>query len=233
MTIVSGAPIPHRGASHHDRGVSLVEVLVAIGLFGVLGTLLLGVALSTAKVTNDNRQVATIGEESRAGMERMSRELRQTARLTSVNLPQATNDSTRFTLWADFNGNKCIDAQGTDPEELTYVWNPTTRRLTLTATVAGTTYTERLLAATVSRFVLELDSSAWQYDENQDGTTTWREIDSSPIGDRNPGAFTDAELQRIDLVELSLTATDGTHKLDYTTRVNLRNQNQDTEMRRC
>jgi hypothetical protein len=224
--------------------MSLVEVLVAIGLFGVLGSLLLGVALSTAKITDHTRQVTNIGEESRAGLGRMSRELRQATRLTRVNLPQATNDSTRFTLWADFNGNKCIDVQGADPEQLTYVWNPTTRRLTLTATVAGTTaagsspsppvtYTERLLAATVSSFTLDLNSSAWQYDNNQDGTTTSQEIDSSPIGDGDPNVFTDAELERIDLMELSLTATDGTHALKYATRVNLRNQNQDTEMLPC
>ena len=222
-----------REPSRGDAGVSLVEVLVAIGLFGVLGSLLLGVALSTVKVTDSTRQVATIGEESRAGMERMSRELRQTARLTSVNLPEAANDSTRFTLWADFNGNKCIDVNGVDPEELTYVWNPTTRRLTLTASVSGTTYTERLLAATVSSFTLALNSSSWQYDDDVDGTTTWRELNSSPIGDGIATNFTDAELERIDLMELDLTATDGTHTFRYTTSVDLRNQNQDTEMRPC
>ena len=224
---------PQREARRHDAGVSLVEILVAIGLFGVLGSLLLGVALSTAKVTDDTRQVATIGEESRAGMERMTRELRQTARLTSVNLPEATNDSTRFTLWADFDGNKCINVNGADPEELTYVWNPTTRRLTLTASVAGTSYTERLLAATVSSFSLELNSSSWQYDDDQNGTTTWQELNSSPIGDGIATVFTTAELDRIDLMRLSLTATDGTHSFRYTTSVDLRNQNQETGMRRC
>jgi type II secretory pathway pseudopilin PulG len=221
------------GAPRRDAGVSLVEILVAIGLFSVLGTLLLGVALSTAKVTDNTRQVANIGEESRAGMERMTRELRQTAKLTSVHLPAATNDSTQFTLWADFNGNKCIDASGVDPEQLTYVWNPVTKRLTLTATVLTDTYTERLLAATVSSFTLSLNSSAWQYDKDQDGVTSWQEVNASSIGDGNATNFSDAELERIDLIQLDLTATDGTHSFRYRTRVNLRNQNQDVEIRLC
>jgi type II secretory pathway component PulJ len=230
-TVPPTEPAPGRPAL--DAGVSLVELIVAIALFSLLGTLLLGVALSTRTVTGDTQQLGSVGEETRVGMERLTRELRQAARLTSVQLPVAANDKTRFTLWADFNGNKCIDGQGLDPEQLTYVWDPTTDRLTLTATVQGQVITERVLAANVSKFDLDLRSSAWQYDSNQDGITTWQELDDSSIGNQDPQAFTPAELQRIDLVGLSLTATDEGHSVGYSTQVNLRNQNQDVEMRSC
>jgi type II secretory pathway pseudopilin PulG len=227
-------PVPNP----RDAGTSLVEVLVAIGLFGLLGTILLSLALSTANVTENTRQIASVGEESRLAVERMTRELRQATRLKDVHLPASPNDQTRFTLWADFNGTKCIDALSVDPEVLTYIWDPTSQKLTLTATVPDAsghpeTLTELVLAAKVTTFTLDLNSSAWQYDENQDGTTTWQEINESSIGDSNGANFTEAELERIDLVRLSVTATDGDHAVTISSRVNLRNQNQDYEMLPC
>lgn len=211
-----------------DSGVSLIEVLVAIGLFGVLGTILLGLAISTGSITDDTRQVADIAEETRQGMERMSRELRQASKIADVSLPSpsAPNDITRFTLLADFDGNGCIAANATDPERLTYVWDPVPKELTLTATVGNQQYSKLLLAAKVSNFEVELDSSSWEYDQNQNGTTTWQELDASSIGNHDPDVFSEAELNHIDVVHLAMTATDGSHQIRYATDVDLRNQSQ-------
>jgi type II secretory pathway pseudopilin PulG len=213
--------------------MTLVEVLVAMGLFAVLGTLLLGFAISTSNVTDETRKITNIGEETRVAMERMTRELRQAVRIAAVQLPVAADDPTRFTLWADFDGNGCIEPEAVDPEQLTYAWDPTTDELTLTATVGATTHTEKLLAATVSTFSVDLSSSSWEYDVDQDGTTTWQELNSSPIGDGNPAMFTAAELSHIDLVRLSMAATDGSHEVHYSTHVDLRNRHQDGEMTTC
>ena len=76
-----------------DAGVSLVEVLVGVGLFATLGVLLLGLALSTGKVTSDTRALANVSEESRLAMERMTRELRQSSGLTAVELPGGSSTS--------------------------------------------------------------------------------------------------------------------------------------------
>ena len=211
-----------------DAGFTLVELLVAMGLFGILASILLGLAISSSGVADDTRQLATVGDESRLGMERMTRELREAAKLADVVLPTgAGNGPTRFTLWADFDGNGCINPGAADPEEVTYIWNPSTRYLTLSAVIDGVANSKRLLATTVSSFSLRLSSSSWQYDADQNGTTTWQEIDASSIGDRNPGNFTSAELERIDLVGLSITATDGSHDVEFATDVDLRNQNPD------
>jgi prepilin-type N-terminal cleavage/methylation domain-containing protein len=211
-----------------EAGFTLIELLVAMGIFGILATILLGLAISSSGVADDTRQLATVGDESRLGMERMTRELREAARIADVVLPTSTGSGpTRFTLWADFDANGCINRAAPDPEELTYTWDPSTRYLTLSAVIAGVPQTERLLATKVSQFSLRLNSSSWQYDANQDGTTTWQEIDASSIGDRNQGNFTSAELEHIDLVGLSITATDGSHDVDYATDVDLRNQHPD------
>lgn len=216
-----------------DGGFTLVELLVAMGLFAVLCTILLGLAISSSGVADDTRRLATVGDESRLGMERMTRELREAARIEDVVLPTGGSASTRFTLWADFNANGCIDPGATDPEELTYTWDPVTQYLTLSAVIGGTPHSERLLATKVSSFELRLNSSAWQYDADHDGTTTWQEIDSSSIGDHNALSFTDAELEQIDLIGVSIRATDGSHSMSYATDVDLRNQNPDHQIGLC
>jgi hypothetical protein len=145
-----------------------------MGIFGILATILLGLAISSSGVADDTRQLATVGDESRLGMERMTRELREAARIADVVLPHVRGKAPHeFTLWADFDANGCINRGAADPEELTYTWDPDARYLTLSAVINGVAHTERLLATKVSRFSLSLNSSSWQYDANQDGTTTF------------------------------------------------------------
>ena len=208
---------------NRDAGVTLVEVLVAMALFGVVGTLLLGFAVSASRVTDQTRSMTTVSEETRLAMERLTRELRQASQVLHVALPAAPGGDTSLTFWTDFNGNGVQDVDAADPEVLTYRWAPTTRRLTLTANDAsGTATTLPVLAAAVSDFSVDLRSSAWQLDANGDGVTTWREVDAS-TGNRN-GAADETELRLLDLVAVSITATDGTHQQTYRTQVDLRNR---------
>ena len=220
---------PGREPEARDAGLSLVEVLVGIGLFATLGALLLGLALSTGKVTTDTRALANVSEESRLAIERMTRELRQSNGLTAVELPASS--STALTFWTDFNGNEAPDLNAADPEVITYRWDPVTRMLTLTANDAtGTAVTRPVLAAQVSRFTVDLQSSKWQYDTPvngaTDGVTTWQELDAAapPIGNGN-GRPDGQELANLDLVQISMTVLDGARAQTYNTRVDLRNRN--------
>lgn len=212
------------GPDPRDAGITLVEVLVGMGLFAVVGSLLLGMGLSTSKVSEDTRTLANVGEESRLAMERMTRELRQASTITAVQLPPSS--TTALTFFTDFNGNGVQDLNAADPEVLTYRWNPATSRLTLTANDAsGTAITRPVLATNVSSFTLGLRSSKWQYDANADGATTWQELDAAaaPIGNHNSIPDGD-ELTNIDMVELSMTVLDGARAQTYTTKVDLRNR---------
>lgn len=211
-----------------DSGVSLVEVLVGMGLFGVLGTILLGFVLGTSRVTDDTRNLSAINEESRLAMERLTRELRQANKVLSLQLPSAPGDPTALTFWTDFNGNGTQDLSATDPEVLTYRWAPTSNRLTLTANdPSGTAVTRPVLAANVSAFDLDLYSSLWEYDADADGMTTWQELDDAgpPVGDSDDTPDT-IELDLVDLVTVRMTVLDGAHRQTYRTEIDLRNRNQ-------
>jgi len=199
-----------------------------MGLFSVLATLLLGFALSTSRFADNVSRLSNVNEESRLAMERLTRELRQASAVLAVQLPASSTDSTAFTFWTDFNGNGTQDLNAADPEVLTYRWNPATSRLTLTANDAsGTAITRPVLAANVTDFSIDLRSSLWTYDTNGDGDTSWRELDgaSPPVGN-NDDTPNGTELDKIDIVAISMTVSDGSRAQTYRTQVDLRNRNQ-------
>jgi prepilin-type N-terminal cleavage/methylation domain-containing protein len=209
-----------------DQGMTLIEVLVAMALFGVLSSLLLGLAISTNHVTQDTRERTGVAEETRTAMERMTREVRQSAGISAVTLPTvAAPDITSFTFWTDFDGDGVVDTNAADPEVLTYRWNRATERLSLTAQTDSGAETRPVLAANVTAFDLELRSSEWAYDTDGNGITTWQELDAkgAPVGNQN--ATADApELAHIDLLAVSLTVTDGSGSQTYRTQIDLRNR---------
>ena len=234
---------PRRSAmdrtSPKDLGLGLVELIVAIGLFGVLGSILLGLALSTSRATETTEGIANVSEESRLAMERMTRELRQAKAIVAIQLGTTSpttypanclnpdSQLSAFTFWSDFNGNGVKDLNAADPEVLTYRWNPTSDKLTLTANDAsGKSVTEPVLAAKVASFSVDFASSSWEYDTDQDSTTDWCELDTRlDVGNQNYAPDGD-EVKLIDLVTISMSVKDGSHTLAYRTRVDLRNQNQ-------
>lgn len=215
------APEPVDRSGHRDHGMTLIELLVAMSIFAVLASLLLASVISLNRATEDTRKLTSVGEETRLGMERLTRELRQASAIKAAALPQTAGDPTQFTLQVNWDDNPCISATAADPEQVTYVYNPTTDVLTMKAYGHDDA---PLLATRVTKFDLDLRSSAWQYDTNLDGVTSWREIDASSIGDNSPYNFTTAELSNFDLVHLVITTKDGSHTIDYTTDVDLRNQ---------
>jgi prepilin-type N-terminal cleavage/methylation domain-containing protein len=210
---------------HRDQGFGLVEVIVAMGLFGLLTTVLLGFALGTGRVTEDTRMLAGVNEESRLAMERFARELRQAREITAYTRPSPADPEVAFTFWTDFDGDDVEDLGVVDPEVLTYRWTPDNNRLTLTANDAdGSAVTRPVLAANVSQFEIELFSSLWEHDANGDGMTSWLELDAAVGGD--DGVPEEADLQYVDLVTVTMTVLDGPHSQTYRTEVDLRNRNQ-------
>ena len=202
-----------------DAGVSLVEVLVGMGLFAVLGTVLLGFALSTSRVTEDVRQVAGMSEESRLATERLTRELRQANAIDAAVLSPSGTEVTGLTFWTDFDGDSARDVNAIDPEVMTYRWEPSDDTLRLSANgVTG------LLATHVTGFSVDLRSSLWEFDNDGDGVTHWTELDSEPgVGNGNGAPDGESELSKLDLVAISLTVDEGSHTQTYTTQVDLRN----------
>ncbi|MGH2773147.1 MAG: PulJ/GspJ family protein [Actinomycetota bacterium] len=186
-------------------GFTLVELLVMLGIFGILTTLLLGVVLNTANNAKVVRQATDLNEESRLVMNRLSRELRQASRILSVVNPDAdAPDGTErlcsefsspcfnqegnvaVTFQVDFNSDGVIQFSGSDPEQLTYCYERSAQRLLLQATSglspacpSPSAQQYPILSANVSRFKLSYRSSDYRCDTNLDGVVTWREIETA------------------------------------------------------
>jgi hypothetical protein len=157
---------------------------------------------------------------------------------------------TTITFTADFNGDGCIDGVGpnggavsasgsaclpynaNDPETLSYCWDPTAsvRELFLipgafTGSTCQTNNAVAILAGQVSSFKLSYRSTQYLADANNDGITTWTELDAKglPYGNNN-NVLDSGELPEIDSVVIDLTASlSGSHSQSYTTEVDLRN----------
>lgn len=206
-----------------ESGFTLVELLVAMGLFALLTTTAMVAVLSTNKAVTAAKSFTSMNEQARIAFERITRELRQAEQITAVTLPATLGGASALTFTDDFNANGVIDLTAVDPEVLTYRYDPAAQRVTLTANDPdGTAVTRPILSDNVTKFDLQFRSSLWQYDKNGDGVTTWQELDASP-GVGNGNGTLDVELAKIDSVVIELTITDGGHAQTYQTQVGLRN----------
>ncbi len=234
-----------------DAGFTLVEMLVAVVLLAVIGTVFMSVMLAAKDSATATRSVQDLNEEARLGLNRMARELRQATVLTSVLNPDGpsynVNNITAVTFSADFNGDGCINGvmpspaptptptcganDATNPEVLTYCWDPASavRQLFLIpGTLAGNSCTvagaKPILAGQVTAFKLSYRSNAYLADSNNDGVTTWLEMDQAgpPFGNSNSAL--DTELPSVDSIVIALTVSaNNQHVQNYTTQVDLRN----------
>lgn len=112
---------------HDEEGFSLVEVLVAIFLFSVLSVGFYQVMFSAVRGSTDTADIAEVAEEARLGFNRMIRDTRETTDLISAT-------DTSYRIWTDFDRDGVVDQS--DYEYMQYTYDPTTRRLTLTALTA-------------------------------------------------------------------------------------------------
>lgn len=206
-------------ANRRDAGFTMVEMLVAMALFAVLGTVLLGFVLGSSRVAADVTAAGNVTEEARLATERMSRELRQAEQVSGATVSDGKVVS--LTLGVDFDGSGFVETDDAlDPEVLTYRWDATDRTLTLTANNA---VTRPVLAGGVQAVDIRLRSSSWIHDTDGDGTTTWQEIDEAAVGNAN-GVPDGAELALVDLVSVELVVRDGDAVRRFTVQADLRNR---------
>lgn len=185
-------------------GFTLVELLVAMGLFVVLGSLVMPSVLAVSRGL-DNASVTTdISAEARTALNRIARELRQAKALTAAN-PQ------QMTVNVDFDADGVIQGSLSDPEVVSYSYDATAKSVSLTATVPGeSTTTQPLLAGQVTALTFTYHSSNWIKDANGDGTVTLAE----------------AGIDGIDRVKIDLTVGRNGRSQTYSTDVTLRNRSQ-------
>lgn len=208
-----------------DRGFTLIELTVAMTVFGVLMLIVLTTVTGSKRSADTVRTVNNLNEEARLAVNRITREIRQASEISSV---YGTDGSTGLTFGVDFNGNGTLDSSSADPERLTYKWDGQ-RILLSAADTSGTTVTQPILSGEVNTFRLDYRSSKYEYDCNGDGTTTWQELDAAscgPVGNtvgNGNGVLDAGELPYIDSVVLSFSVLEGERRQDYRTQIDLRN----------
>ena len=245
------AAIARRRAHRDDRGFTLVEMLVAVVLMGIMGTVFISVILGAKDSATATKSSQDLNEEARLGLNRMARELRQATMLTSVRNPDgpsySTSNITAVTFKADFNGDGCINGamptpaptptptcvanDANNPEILTYCWDPSAsvRQLylipgTLTGSTCQVSGAKPILAGQVTAFKLSYRSNIYQDDADNNGVTTWLELDQAGPPDGNRNSTLDTELPEVDSIVIALTvSSNGAHVQNYTTQVDLRN----------
>jgi len=217
-----------------DAGFTLVEMLIAMLLFSILIAIVGTAVAGASKASSSNRQYNDINAEARTALNRMTRELRQAQAIVAATNPYGSSATsynaaqpTSLTFDVDFNGDGVIQPDNADPEELTYTYNPSAQRLTLTAAGQSTP----VLASNVTAFKLSFFSrvyrlGAYGLDTNSDGIISWEELDADPSGKYGNGnhVLDPLELNYIDSVTIDVTVLKGSHQQTYQTQVDLRNR---------
>ena len=228
-----------------QAGFSLVELLVAVTLFSVLGGTLMATVLASKSSVAATRETHDLNEEARLALNRMSRELRQAKEIISVSAPTTINSVARpsgavsVTFGVDFDGSGGIDANAADPEVLTYQWDGS-QILLIANDTSGNPVISPVLSGKVTDFALDYYSSDYRRDCSPvDGLTNWREIDAylttrdagtgvcdaRPAAGHTVGVIDGAdEFDEIDSVTISFTVLEGSRRQEYRTQVDLRNQ---------
>jgi prepilin-type N-terminal cleavage/methylation domain-containing protein len=205
-----------------DDGMTLVEVLVAIGLFAVLGTLVLSVGIATARVTDDTTGAVDLNEEARVAFERLARDLRDAALITEVMPAPASAGcgSDGFTGVSFEEGSR---SAADVPHDVAYRWSSADKRLILSEAIPDPEE-QPILAAKVTRFCVHLWSSRWSpLPEHPELGSSWSELDPAAPAPNTQGWWCPAQLAEIDRVTVSMTASLDGHERDYESDVFLRN----------
>ncbi|MEO7803966.1 MAG: prepilin-type N-terminal cleavage/methylation domain-containing protein [Actinomycetota bacterium] len=209
-----------------EGGFTLIELLVAMGLFGILTTILFSIVLNSANTVTTTRQSTDINEEARAALNRISREVREAKGiLGAVNPVGSTFSSvtdTAITFEVDLSGNDTIELD----EIITYRYEFANKRLVLKT---GNGLSAPVLAANVENFRISYFSQVFNCDDDKDGTITWEEVDSTtlvscPIDAGNSNGILDVELTSINRVVVELSLLKGSRRQDYRTQIDLRNR---------
>lgn len=197
-----------------QRGFTLTELLVVMGLFSLFASTFYSVMLAGQRGAETTQDIATISQEARLGFNRMIRDTREAA--PGVGLVSAS--STSYRIQVDFNGDgDYVD----DFEDVTYAYDAPARRIT----ISSGTVTETLIAGVdpiAGHDMFTFTSNRLEYDTNPtDGVTTIAELDAAAAA----GATLSAnKLGYITSVGYAMRIASGSRATDFYAQAQLRSR---------
>jgi type II secretory pathway pseudopilin PulG len=196
-----------------EDGFTLIEIMVAMSLAILLMGTMISAVLSAGKTGSVVRSQHDITQEAAVVLSRMTRELREALKITTVTNASGPNYSATgnvdVTFDVDFNNDGTIDPYAADPEELTYRFDRTRHQVLLLAA----SYSTPIIAGGVKDLKLDFTGKG----------KPWTDFDATTAGGNGNGLLDGFELKNIDAVKITMVMdVDGsTQTLDA--GVNLRN----------
>lgn len=208
-----------------EAGFTLVEMLVAMGLFAAVSVGFYSVMFSVSAGSDTTTSVAGVSQEARLGFNRMVRDTREGEIVSAV-------QSRSYSVDIDFNGNGTIEPTPSEPsgdyERVKFQFNPASNRRG-TVTLNGEVLMRgvdclRDGSGNCRQPVFSYSSGRLEYDSDNNGSVSATELDQAPGIGNNNGALDGDELGFISEVTIALQVTEDDATSEFLTQVQLRNQ---------
>lgn len=194
------------------RGMSLIEVLVAMSVFGIVSVLFLRVAMSGNDASQATQQVSGVSEEARLGLNRMLRDTREASRIANAT-------PTSYTIFVDFNNDQIFTSPSPnsmgDYEVETFSYSAGRILLNGEVLIDG-------VSQVGSNPIFTYTSSLLDYDWDRDGVTTLDELNAADDPPHNITTLGNVELL-LNSVNYRLKITNGPADADFFLEAQLRN----------
>jgi prepilin-type N-terminal cleavage/methylation domain-containing protein len=215
-----------------ESGFTMVELLVGVVLFAIASIGFYQVLFATARSADSSRAVTKVSEEARLGFGRMIRDTREGRVLVDTDATSTVN-ATFYKVEIDFDGDGAIESEGTtnsqgDYEVLTFAFNDGSNTVTLNGEVLMRRVQCVESSPGVCRPFFDFASNRLEYDWNNDGVTTWQELDDAStqgvvgVGNNND-ILDDAELPFVSNVFFEVDVVERETSTEFIAEAQLRN----------
>ncbi|HEX2057473.1 MAG TPA: hypothetical protein VHI71_03810 [Actinomycetota bacterium] len=211
----------HRlGDAPRADGYTIVEVLFAFFLLSVLSAGFYVLLFSQQRSGTVARSIANISEETRLGFARMVRDTREGDVLTDAS-------PTSFTVKVNFDGDSLYENpnQNGDDEILTFSYDAMAQAISVNGNVLM-----KGVAPIPGKELFTYSSNNLYYDWDNDGTTTWLDLDNASahgvtgVGSNPPNGQLDAEVPNLTTVSFAIRVSDSGRHEDFTSTTQMRNR---------
>ena len=195
-----------------ERGFTLVELLVTMGIFAMVSVGFYTLMFATQRGAGTSHDVNQVSQEARLGLNRMVRDTREASTLTNAT-------ATGYTIEIDFDGDGVPEAS--EFEVVTFAYDAVNSRIT----ISNGTITESLMEGVTpipGKTMFTYGSNRLEYDAApQDGTTTVAELDAAQLAGATLTADKSGYLSN---VNYAFQVTKGSSTTDFYTQAQLRNR---------
>lgn len=200
-----------------ERGATLVEVIVTMGILATVASSFYMVLFSVTQRSQNARSIAVNSEEGRLGFNRMVRDTREAQDLQS-------GSPNSYAIKVDFEND------GIAPAIQTFSWNGESILLNDEVLMDGVDCIRPAAGSPCSQDPFVYTSNRLEYDWNRDGITTWQELDESAaaahgvVGVGNDDDQLNVELRFITDITFAVQVTDGEATSRLVAQAQLRNR---------